>query len=143
VRILRILLGAAVVLGPPAVIACTPAEHQTGIRLMGERRNYRITVEPSPPHAMEPARFRVHVVDRDTGQPLQEGEGRIFATNVDGAGANDGLGKGEEVGTFYGRLFFVVPGDWAMALQFRRDSTERLERVDWMQTVLSERDLGQ
>lgn len=125
------------------VLACAPSESQTGIRLMGERRNYRVTAEPSPPHAMEPARFRVVVRDRETGQPVQNGEGRVFATSVDGASTDDGLARGEEIGTYYGRLFFVVPGDWAMALQFRRDSSERLERVDWMQTVLGERELGQ
>jgi hypothetical protein len=134
------VVAAALLVAP---FACGPSDSHLGIRMMGERRNYRVTVEPSPPHAMEPARFRVLVTDRDTGQPIQDGEGRIFATNVDGANTNDGLAKGEEVGTYYGRLFFVVPGDWAMALQFRRDSVERLERVDWMQTVLGEREIGQ
>lgn len=137
------LTAATVLLALALPAACAPGESQTGLRLMGERRNYRMTVEPSPPHAMEPARFRIVVTDRDTGQPIHDGEGRVFATNVDGANTSDGLAKGEEVGTYYGRLFFVVPGDWAMALQFRRDSTERLERVDWMQTVLSEREIGQ
>ena len=83
------------------------------------------------------------VQDRSTGQPIQNGEGRVFATSVDGANTDDGLAKGEEVGTYYARLFFVISGDWAMALQFRADSTERLERVDWMQTVLPEREPGQ
>lgn len=111
--------------------------------MMGERRNYRLSVEPMPPSALEPARFRVVVRDKETGQPVQGGEGRIFATSVDGAGTDDGLAAGEEVGTYYARLFFVTAGDWAMALQFRGDSTERLERVDWMQTVLGEREVGQ
>ena len=51
------------------------------------------------------------------------------------ANTDDGLQKGKEVGTYYGRLFFVTTGDWAIALQFRRDSASRLERVDWVQTV--------
>lgn len=125
------------------VLACGPTDQSHEMRMMGEVRNYRISVEPMPPRALEPARFRVVVRDKETGQPVQDGEGRIFATSVDGAGTDDGLAKGEEVGTYYGRLFFVTAGDWAMALQFRGDSTERLERVDWMQTVLGEREVGQ
>jgi hypothetical protein len=126
-----------------AMLACGPSGQTREMRMMGEQRNYRISVEPMPPRALEPARFRVVVRDKETGQPVQGGEGRIFATSVDGAGTDDGLAKGEEVGTYYGRLFFVTAGDWAMALQFREDSTERLERVDWMQTVLGEREVGQ
>jgi hypothetical protein len=126
-----------------SMLACGPSGQTREMRMMGEQRNYRISVEPMPPRALEPARFRIVVRDKETGQPVQDGEGRIFATSVDGAGTDDGLAKGEEVGTYYGRLFFVTAGDWAMALQFRGDSTERLERVDWMQTVLGEREVGQ
>jgi hypothetical protein len=133
----------AAVLTLALTLGCTPSDSQSGIRMMGERRNYRVHTEPSPPYAMEPARFRIVVTDRDTGQPIEDGEGRVFATNEDGANTSDGLAKGEEVGTYYGRLFFVVSGDWAVALQFRRDSTEGLERVDWMQAVLPEREPGQ
>jgi len=125
-----------------AAIACGPAPERGEMRIPGETRAYRISVEPSPPHAAEPARFRVVVQDRSTGQPIQHGEGRVFATSIDGASTDDGLARGEEVGTYYARLYFVISGDWAMALQFRADSTERLERVDWMQTVLPEREPG-
>jgi hypothetical protein len=34
----------------------------------------------------------------------------------------------------------VTAGDWAIAIQFRRDSTKPLERIDWMQQVRGERD---
>lgn len=99
-------------------------------------------MDPMPPHALEPALFRIVVRDRNTDQPIEQGEGRIFATSADGANTDDGLAKGKEVGTYYGRLFFVTAGDWAVAIQFRKDSTERLERVDWVQTVLPEREPG-
>jgi hypothetical protein len=124
-------------------LACGPSPQRGEMRIPGATRAYRISSEPAPPRAGEPARFRVVVQDRDTGQPIQDGEGRVFATSADGANTDDGLAKGEEVGTYYARLFFVISGDWAMALQFRADSTERLERVDWMQTVLPERGPGQ
>ena len=72
---------------------------------------------------------------RQTGEPIETGQGRIFATSKDNANTDDGLLKGKEVGTYYGRLFFPTTGDWAIALQFRRDSTSKLERVDWVQSV--------
>ncbi|MGK2961424.1 MAG: hypothetical protein ACSLFK_04655 [Gemmatimonadaceae bacterium] len=96
---------------------------------------FRITVEPTPPRAIEDAVYRIVVTDKATNEPIETGEGRIFATSADGANTDDGLLKGKEVGTYYGRLFFPTTGDWAVALQFRRDSTQRLERVDWIQGV--------
>ena len=98
---------------------------------------FRITVEPTPPRNLQQAMYKVVVHDKKTGEPIETGEGRIFATSVDGANTDDGLAKGKEVGTYYGRLFFPTTGDWAVALQFRRDSTQRLERVDWIQGVVS------
>jgi hypothetical protein len=125
-----------------AGLACGPSQEPSDLRLWSDKHAFRISSDPMPPRALEPARFRIVIRDRVTGQPLQQGEGRIFATSADGANTDDGLAKGEEVGTYYGRLFFVTAGDWAVAIQFRRDSTERLERVDWVQTVLPEREPG-
>ena len=98
---------------------------------------FRITVEPTPPRNVQEAMYKIVVHDKKTGEPIETGEGRIFATSADGANTDDGLAKGKEVGTYYGRLFFPTTGDWAVALQFRRDSTQRLERVDWIQGVFS------
>lgn len=88
-----------------------------------------------PPEALEPAVYKIVVRDRETNQPVENGEGRIFATSADGANIDDGLAKGREIGSYYGRLFYVISGDWAIAVQFRRDSTQRLERADWIQSV--------
>ena len=84
--------------------------------------------------------YKIVVQDKKTGEPIETGEGRIFATSRDGANTDDGLAKGKEVGTYYGRLRFPVTGEWAAAVQFRRDSTSKLERVDWIQTVISSPD---
>ena len=54
-----------------------------------------------------------------------------------------GFAKGDEAGTYYGYLSFITSGEWAMAVEFRSDSTRKLERVDWIQGVLPERPLGQ
>ena len=61
----------------------------------------------------------------------------IFATSADRANTSDGFKKEKELGTYSGRLFFATTGDWAAAIQFRREKNPRmlLERVDWIQTV--------
>jgi hypothetical protein len=118
-----------------AAAACGPNPRALENRQWSDSFAFRITVDPSPPRAIEDATYKIIVQDKKTGEPIETGEGRIFATSKDGANTDDGLAKGKEVGTYYGRLFFPTTGDWAVALQFRRDSTQRLERVDWTQAV--------
>ncbi len=126
---------AFVALACAGLAACETNPRALDNRQWSDTFAFRITVEPSPPRAIEDIRYKVVVQDKKTGEPIESGEGRIFATSKDGANTDDGLQKGKEVGTYYGRLFFPVTGDWAMAVQFRRDSTQRLERVDWTQSV--------
>jgi hypothetical protein len=126
---------AALAFAAIAFAACESKPRALENRLWSDTFAFRITVEPSPPRAIEDAMYKVVVQDKKTGEPIETGEGRIFATSKDGANTDDGLAKGKEVGTYYGRLFFPTTGDWAVALQFRLDSTQRLERVDWVQAV--------
>ena len=57
---------------------------------------------------------------------------------------NNGFVKEAELGTYSARLMFVTAGQWAVGLQFRRDSTQALQRVqDWMQEVYPERAPGE
>jgi hypothetical protein len=138
-------LGRSFAVGALALLAlaCGGAQDQTPeIRLTTDDFTFRISSEPMPPHARETHRWKVVVLDRKTRQPIQSGEGRIFATSRDGTNTWDGFAKGEEVGTYYGRLNFLTSGEWAMAVQFRSDSTRPLQRVDWIQGVLSERPIG-
>ncbi len=104
---------------------------------------FRISATPLPPVAEGITTFKVVVQDKDSGQPIETGAGRIFATSQDRAQAGDGLAKGKEVGTYYARVRFPVSGEWSMGLQFRRDSTAALERTqDWQQTVLMAPPIG-
>ncbi len=118
-----------------AAVACSPSKRVLENRQWSDNFAFRITVDPTPPRSIEDATYKIVVQDKKTGEPIETGQGRIFATSRDGANTDDGLQKGKEVGTYYGRLFYPTTGDWAIALQFRKDSTSRLERVDWVQTV--------
>lgn len=118
-----------------ATSACGDSRRALENRQWSDSFAFRITVDPMPPRAIEDARYKVVVQDKKTGEPIETGQGRLFANSKDGARTDDGLEKGKEVGTYYGRLFFPTTGDWAIGLQFRRDSTSRLERVDWVQSV--------
>ena len=129
-----------------SLAACgSPREKSTDVRQWTDDLAVRISIDPMPPRAMERIMYKIVVRDKKTDQPIDTGEGRIFATSRDGANTNDGLAKGKEVGTYYGRLFFVTSGDWAIALQFRRDTANRrapLQRMDWIQTVNSPSEPG-
>jgi len=127
-------LGAVTLLGL-SLAGCGSAPE--GTRLWSDTYEFRVTVDPKPPRALEPALYRVVVIDKKTKQPIETGEGRIFATSADRASTNDGFKKEKELGTYSGRLFYPTTGDWAAAIQFRaeKDPHKPLERVDWIQTV--------
>lgn len=97
------------------------------------------TSDPIPPHAREAVLYTVKVTDRKTGQPIEAGEGRIFANTAEGARTYDGFEKAPGVGVYTARLNFVTSGQWAIGIQFHSDSTKPLEKVEWMQDVLPER----
>lgn len=103
--------------------------------------SYRFTIIPSqaPPHAREAILYKVVIRDRENSQPIETGEGQIYASNEERSNTWDGFAKGAEVGTYYGKLNFVTAGLWAVAIRFRRDSLHPLEKVEWMQDVLNER----
>lgn len=132
----RTLLGMVSV---AVAISCGPTESQSGLRMWTDDLNFHITNEPAPPHAREDIQYKVVVRDSKSGQPVERGEGRIFASTRDGASTWWPLEEGQELGTYYGKLRYVTAGEWAVAIQFRRDSTQRLQRLDWMQEVFAER----
>jgi hypothetical protein len=120
-----------------ALVACGSSEQKIpDIRLWTDNFAIRVSSVPMPPRALEKVRYKVVVLDKDTQQPIENGQGRIFATNRDRKSIDNGLEKGTEPGTYYTSLFFITAGDWAMGIQFRRDSTQTLQRsADWMQEV--------
>ena len=131
---------AAIVLLAAGALACGGSEREPGeMRLKTEVFAFTITPDVSPPVAREPILYKVVVRDRESGQPVENGEGQVYASNQDGAKTWDGLAAGPEPGTYYGKLNFITAGDWAIAVRFRRDSTSNLEKVEWMQDVRNAR----
>ena len=78
--------------------------------------------------------------DKNDSQPIEGGEGIIYGNTEDGGGKTwDSFTPGPAPGTYTAKLKFVVAQNWALALQFRKDSTQKLEKVDtWYQQVLPE-----
>ena len=130
-----------VVLAAAGLAACEPgARRPPEMRLWTDTYEYILSTEPSPPRARERTVYKVVVLDKESRQPVEGGEGQVFASSEDGKNIYDGLVPGPELGTYYGTMNFLTAGDWAVAVRFRRDSTKPLERADWMQSVRAARE---
>jgi hypothetical protein len=135
------LLGpSAIIVGALAVASCDRSEAKQR-EMYYISKSYSFTIVPSeaPPHARDEVTYKVFIRDRDTREPIQNGEGQIYSNNREGARTWDGFAYGPEVGTYYGKLNYVTAGLWAVGLRFRRDSLHPLEKIEWMQDVLNER----
>ncbi|HEY9226689.1 MAG TPA: hypothetical protein VIP11_08595 [Gemmatimonadaceae bacterium] len=111
--------------------------------------SYAFIIKPddSPPHARQDINYTIQVFDSKTRQPIENGEGQLFASKpIDPDAPSgphtktwDGMASGPGIGIYRAKLNYVIAGQWAMAIRFRRDSLHPLERIDWMQDVLDER----
>ena len=122
-----------------ASIDCGPPRRPE-IRQGSKSYLFTITSNPIPPLAREDIIYTITVRDRETNQPIDNGEGRIFANTLEGARTWDGFTKAPAVGTYTAKLRFVASGQWAVGIQFHSDSTKPLEKTEWMQDVLPERE---
>ena len=118
---------------------CSRAPREAQLRLYSTSYSFNISSNESPPFAREATLYKIVIRDKESRQPIETGEGQIFASNEERANTWDGFAKGAELGTYYGKLNFVTAGTWAVAIRFRRDSLHGLERVEWIQDVLNER----
>ena len=123
------------------LVACgSSTEKPPPLHQMSTSYDYAIAPSLSPPHAREPIQYTITVLDRKTRQPIENGIGQLFASDSNRNHTWDGMTYGPEVGTYHAKLNFVISGFWAMAIRFQRDSLHPLERIDWYQDVLGERD---
>ena len=120
-----------------AALSCGPSLPNTDMRAWTKDFEFRISSDIVPPRALEQVHYSITVRDAKTLEPIANGQGRIFATNADGHTIWDGFSYGPEVGVYHATLMFVTSGTWAMNVQFRRDSTQALQKPvdDWRQEV--------
>jgi hypothetical protein len=140
-------LGAGMgIVGALALASCGPSGPPT-MHLYTLTYDFSISPDEAPPRARDDIHYTVRVFDRKTREPIENGEGQLFAGKPIEPEAPsgpqtktwDGLAYGPEIGTYHAKVNYVVPGLWAVAIRFRRDSLHPLERTDWMQDVLAER----
>lgn len=126
-----------------ALGACDTSPRKLQIRTFSEHFEYRITSDPMPPRAREDVIYRITVIDKENGQPVEGGEGRIFANDSVGVSTWDSFMAAPEVGTYTAKLRFVTAELWAIGIEFRRDTLPgtKIERAtDWQQDVGAARD---
>jgi hypothetical protein len=136
---LRVALVSSLVPLTVYLSGCGPSQRNTDIRMWTDSLAFRISMDPLPPRANEAILYKVVVRDKESGEPVERGEGRIFAMSRDSVRTWDALEPGPELGTYYARMRFVTAGQWAIGMQFRRDSLHAVERMDWMQDVRAAR----
>lgn len=127
-----------------ALAACDGSSRPPGeMRLVTDDFIIRVSVESLPVRAQETIRYRVVVADKNSGKPIENGQGRVFATNDSRHTTYNGLEPASELGTYKTTMNFVTAGLWAVAIQFRRDSTLPLQKTEqWTQDVLSGAPIG-
>ena len=123
-----------------AVQACGPNQEDVGlIRLWTDDFEIRMKPDVIPPRALEQITYTITIYDKETREPIVNGEGQLFATNADRKTVWNGLEYGPEPGTYRAKIMFITAGEWAMGFRFRRDSTQALQRTDdWRQQVRNE-----
>ncbi len=134
-RVMTAMVAIAIIAG------CTTRDPQSAIdtRMWTDDLKFTIRLTPRPPYAREDVIVKVVVADKESGAPVENGQGRIYAMSHDSVKVFDGLERGPEPGTYYAKLNFVTAGEWAIGLQFRRDTTKKLETMDWLQSVRNAR----
>ncbi len=116
-----------------------PLDERGLVRLWTDDFEIRLKPDIVPPRALERISYVITIYDKESREPIVNGEGRLFATNSDRKTVYNGLTYGPEPGTYRTSIMFVTAGEWAMGFQFRRDSTLALQRTDdWRQQVRNE-----
>lgn len=137
--IARRLATLALTVALTSAVSCGGPPRKTELRQRTDSYRFSISSEPVPPHAREDIIYTIRVTDVKTGQPIETGEGRIFANTREGASTYDGFVKSPEVGAYSAKLRYVSAEQWAVGIQFHSDASRPLEKTEWMQDVLPER----
>ena len=118
-----------------AGVACGNSHESRVLRQGTTSYQFNITSPNTPPVAGDEVTYMIVVRDRKTGQPIETGEGRIFARAAAGIAAS--LVKAPQVGQYRGVLRFPTEGGWIVGIRFRDQPTRELELTQWGQDVRS------
>ena len=135
----RLLASLALAAAMTTAASCGGPPKRPELRQGTDSYMFVITSDPIPPHAREDVIYTITVKDRKTGQPIETGEGRIFANTREGASTFDGFVKAPQVGAYSAKLRYVSAEQRAVGIQFHSDASRPLEKTEWMQDVLPER----
>ena len=148
-RLWKIGAGSFIAASAAVLAGCGGGANEGPPPLRQNSTSYAYVIKPddSPPHAREDVHYTVQILDRKTRQPIENGEGQLYASRPIDLDAPtgphsktwDGLAYRPENGMYQAKLNFVVAGQWAVAIRFRRDSLHQMEKIEWMQDVLDER----
>jgi hypothetical protein len=94
-----------------------------------------ITVPATPPVVQDDVTYVISVRDRSTGQPIETGEGRLFARSAEQIVSP--LIKAPQVGQYRATVRFPHAGAWMLGIRFREPRVKELELTQWGQLVRS------
>jgi hypothetical protein len=115
--------------------SCDGASTNRELRQGTTSYQFTITVPNARPSVRDDVTYVIVARDRTTNQPIESGEGRIFARA--GAELGDSLVKAPQVGQYTGTLRFPSAGGWVVGVQFRDQRVTAFEHTQWVQEVRS------
>ena len=120
-----------------ALVAASSCDGSAKSQLRQGTTSYRFDIiSPAGlPVAHDSLTYVIFVRDRNTGQPIENGEGRIFARA--GAVVAGTFAKAPQVGQYIGRLELPSAGGWVVSIRFRDRAAKELELTQWVQEVRS------
>jgi hypothetical protein len=120
----------------PALLLSSACSAPRGNRVLSQGTlSYllEITTPGTPPRVGEAVTYAFFVRDRKTGQPIEAGEGHVFARAASDLVAT--LVKAPQVGRYQATLRFPRGGGWQVGVWFRDSSAGSAELTRWSQQV--------
>jgi hypothetical protein len=115
--------------------ACTGAPVPNELRQGTPSYLFSIAVPDVTPIAQDDVTYVISVRSRSTGQPIETGEGRLFARS--GEQIVQPLINAPQVGQYRATVRFPHAGGYVLGIRFRESPAQELELTRWSQQVRS------
>jgi hypothetical protein len=120
-------------IGLLAAGGCGSTQAPSELRQSTHSYQFSITVPAGPPIAADSVTYIIAVRDRNNDQPIETGEGRLFARSGEQIVAP--LIKAPQVGQYRATIQFPHAGDWVLGIRFRSPGATEMELTQWGQQV--------